>query len=190
MKDVAVAGRYAQALFLLSERQAKAAGAPLVERLDAVLADLRAAATLLAPGTTLGGFLANPLVAPLDRRRVLRSGLHGRALPVVEEFADLLLRKKRLDLVARVAHEFQVLVERVKGLQRARVVSAVPLTEAERRRLHARLEEATGKKIVLDTALDPGLLGGAYVRIGDRVVDRSVRSLLEAIAKQLYEVSV
>jgi len=48
----------------------------------------------------------------------------------------------------------------------------------------------TGKKIVLDTALDPGLLGGAYVRIGDRVVDRSVRSLLEAIAKQLYEVSV
>jgi len=69
-------------------------------------------------------------------------------------------------------------------------VSAVPLTSAEQKRLHTELERYTGKKIVLDVQVDASLVGGAYVRIGDRVIDRSVKTLLEAIANQLYEVSV
>ena len=70
------------------------------------------------------------------------------------------------------------------------MVSAVPLTDEERARLHAQLERVTARKIVLEARVDPAILGGAYVRIGDRVVDRSVRTLLEAVAHQLYEVSV
>jgi F-type H+-transporting ATPase subunit delta len=89
-----------------------------------------------------------------------------------------------------VAREFKAIVERAKGLELATVVSAVPLTEAEIQRLHGELERTTGKKLVLERRLDPTLLGGAYVRIGDHVVDRSVKTLLEAIAHQLYEVHV
>ena len=63
-------------------------------------------------------------------------------------------------------------------------------SEAEIQRLHGELERTRGKKIVLERQLDPTLLGGAYVRIGDHVVDRSVKTLLEVIANQLYEVSV
>jgi len=111
-------------------------------------------------------------------------------LPSVRVFADLLLRKKRLTLLAAIAHEFQVIVERAKGLERATVVSAVPLTDGERKRLHGELEQFTRKKIVLEALIDPSLVAGAYVRIGDRVIDRSVKSLLGSLAQQLYEVSV
>lgn len=189
-KDASIAGRYARALLLLTERQSAKTGEPLLARLERTLGELDAVAGLAAPGSRLGVFLADPQVSPADRRRVLEQGLKGRAMPSVQVFADLLLRKKRIGITASIAREFKAIVERAKGLERATVVSAVPLNAAEIKRLHAELERVTGKKIVLEAQLDPTVLGGAYVRIGDRVVDRTVSTLLESIANRLYEVSV
>ena len=190
MKDTTVAPRYAKALFLLLEQQAQRRGQPLLELLDGSLADLRGVAEVVRPTSRVGGFLANPQVRPGDKRRVLKAALEGHALPGVTVFADLLLRKNRLNLADEIAREFQALFERAKGLQRATVVSAVALTDAETKRLHAELERSTGKKIVLDAKIDPELLGGAFVRLGDRVVDRSVATLRRAISDQLYEAIV
>lgn len=190
MSDDHVSGRYAQALFLFTEKHAAKAGQPLVGLLERTLGDLRAVAELVRPGSRLGGFLANPQVNPNDKRRVLETGLKGRAMPSVAVFTDLLLRKKRLRYVDAITKEFQELVERAQGLQRAQVVSAVALERGEVARLHAELERTTGKKIVLTETLDASLVGGAYVRIGDRIIDRSVRTLLETISHQLYDVSV
>jgi F-type H+-transporting ATPase subunit delta len=69
-------------------------------------------------------------------------------------------------------------------------VSAVPLTEDELKRLHARLERMTGLTIELTTRVDPALIGGLYVRIGDRVMDRSVKGLLRSLQDRLFEVSL
>lgn len=189
MRDTAVAGRYAQALHLLIQKQ-KGSGSAYLDELVRAHQDLLALAELARPGTRTGGFLASPQVRPADKRDALRRGLAGRALPSVAVFADLLLRKKRLDVVSEIAREFGAIVDRAKGLQHAELVSAVPLTADERAKLVAELEGYTGKKIVLTERLEPGLLGGAYVRIGDRVIDRSVKSLLEVIAHKLYETSV
>ena len=189
-RDASIAGRYARALLLLTQRQAAKSGEPLVTVLERTLGELDSLAGLTAPGSRLGRFLIDPQISPADRRKVLEQGLKGRAMPSVQVFADLLLRKRRIGITGAVAREFKAIVERAKGLERATVVSAVPLSKAEITRLHGELERVTGKKIVLETAVDPSVLGGAYVRIGDRVVDRSVKTLLEAIAHQLYEVSV
>ena len=86
--------------------------------------------------------------------------------------------------------EFEALVEKAQGIQRAQVTSAVPLTKPELERLHRELERSTKSKINLTTEVDPRLLGGALVRIGDHVIDRSVRTLLSSIEQQLMEVSV
>lgn len=189
-QDSSIAGRYARALLLLTQRQVAKSGDALLPRLESTLAELDSLASLTAPRSRLGAFLVDPQVSPMDRRKVLEHGLKGRAMPSVQVFADLLLRKKRLGITGSIAREFKAIVERAKGLERATVVSAVPLQPAEVQRLHAELERVTGKKIVLEQELDPTLLGGAYVRIGDRVVDRTVSTLLETIAHQLYEVSV
>lgn len=190
IQDASVAARYARALQILTEKQAAKAGQPALPGLEAALAELQGLVGIVAPGTRAGRFLLDPQVSPLDRRKVLEQGLQGRISPGVRVFADLLLRKKRIGIIAAIAHEFQVIVERVKGLARATVVSAVPLNDGERQRLHGELERVTGKKIVLEAQVDASLVGGAYVRIGDRVIDRSVRSLLTSLANQLYEVSV
>jgi len=105
-------------------------------------------------------------------------------------FLDLLLRKKRLTEYATIVTAFETLVEQAMGVQRANVVSAVPLTKKETASVQAALEGYTKKKIRLTIEVDPQLLGGALVRIGDRVVDRSVRTLLQRIEEQLSEVSV
>lgn len=190
IKDASVAARYARALQILTEKQTAKNGKPLIPLLEQTLEELQGVSRLLAHGTRLGTFALDPQISPLDRRRVLEQGLQQSVLPSVRVFTDLLLRKKRLPLLASIAHEFQVIVERAKGLERATVVSAVVLTDGERDRLHRELERFTGKKIVLDSLVDASLVGGAYVRIGDRVIDRSVKSLLGSLAQQLYEVSV
>lgn len=188
--DVSIAGRYARALLILTEKLTAKSGQPLIGVLEQTLEELQGLARLLGPGSRAGAYLLNPQVSPADRRRVLEQALQGKVLPSVRVFADLLLRKHRLNVIVAVAHEFQVIVERKKGLERATVVSAVPLEAAEVSRLVKELERVTGKKIVLEAQVDATLLGGAYVRIGDRVIDRSVKTLLSAIAQQLYEVSV
>jgi F-type H+-transporting ATPase subunit delta len=190
MKENNVASRYAKALLLLSEHQTSRAGTPLVAQLERTLEDLRGLAELVRGGTRVGDLLAHPKVRPDDKRSVLRTALHGRVEPSVVVFADLLLRKHRLAVMPGIVREFEVLVEHAQGVQRARVFSAVPLTSAELDRLHGTLETVTGKRIRLAAIVEPALVGGAYVRIGDRIVDRSVKNLLETIASQLYDVSV
>jgi F-type H+-transporting ATPase subunit delta len=190
IKDASVASRYARALQILTDKQAAKGGRANIALLDQTLEELQGVSQLLAHGTRLGKFVLDPQVSPLDRRKLLEQGLKGNVLPSVRVFADLLLRKKRVGLIETIAHEFQVIVERAKGLERATLVSAVLLTEGERDRLHRELERFTGKKIVLESLVDASLVGGAYVRIGDHVIDRSVKSLLSSLAQQLYEVSV
>jgi F-type H+-transporting ATPase subunit delta len=181
MKDVSVAARYARALFILTERRKETVAA---------LDDLKGVRDLLAPRSNVWAFLTSPQVRLPDKRKLLGTVLEGRTLRSVAIFADLLLRKKRLDLLADATTEYEALTERLQGIRRAHVVSAVPLGEAERARLHATLEGYTRSRIKLTSEVDASLLGGALVRIGDRVVDRTVRTLLEAIGSQLHEASV
>jgi len=181
VKDLSVAGRYARALFIITERRKETVTA---------LADLKSVRDLLAHGTSAATFLDSPQVRMPDKRKLLTQALEGRCARSVATFTDLLLRKKRLGLLPEITDLFEALVEEAQGIRRAHVVSAVPLPEAERARLHTTLESWTRSKVKLTTEVDPSLLGGALVRIGDRVIDRTVRTLLEAIGSQLYEASV
>jgi F-type H+-transporting ATPase subunit delta len=181
MKDVAVAARYAKALFLVTEKRGETAGA---------LGDLKGLLPVLAHGGRVADFLASPGVKTEDKRSVLRAGLGPRVHRTTLVFLDLLLRKNRLAGFETIVAEFEALVERAQGIQRAQVISAVPLSDAERQRLHRELERYTGHNVRMQTDVDPELVGGALVRLGDRVIDRSVRTLLEAITHQLQEVSL
>lgn len=181
MKDTTVAGRYARALFIATERRGETVQA---------LEHVKSMGEVLAPGTPVARALASPTMRPADKRQALRQAFGGRVLPIVAVFVDLLVRKKRLVEFPTIVTEFEALVEKAQGVQRAHAVSAVPLIPAELERLHRELESTTGKQIKLTTEVDPSLLGGALVRIGDRVIDRSVKSLLEALSERLYETSV
>ena len=181
MKDATVSGRYARALFLLSERRRETVTA---------LADLKGLREMLSPRSRVTAFLSAPQVTLADKRKALSGALAGRVSPAAAAFVDLLLRKRRLPLLAEITDEFEALVEKSQGIRRAHVVSAVPLVDSERARLQAALEGFTKGSIKLTSEVDASVVGGALVRIGDRVVDRTVRTLLETIGAQLSEVSV
>jgi F-type H+-transporting ATPase subunit delta len=181
LRDTIVAGRYAHGLFILTEKRGETARA---------LEDLKGLLEALKPGTRVGRLLATPEVGLPEKRAALARALEGRVARTVAVFVDLLLRKKRLNEFATIVAEFEARVEKAQGIQRARVVSATPLTKAELDRLHRELERVTRGRIRLTAAQDPALVGGALVRIGDRVIDRSVRTLLDAITRQLSEASV
>ncbi len=181
MKDIAVAARYAKGFFLFTERRGETARA---------LAELQALLAVLAPGSAAERFLASPIVLPAEKRKALERILGGRVQPGVLFFLDLLLRKKRMNEFPVVVTEFEALVERSQGVQRAEVVSAVPLESAERERLHRALERLTSGRVKLEAAVDPELLGGALVRIGDRLIDRSARTLLRSMAYHLQHTPV
>jgi F-type H+-transporting ATPase subunit delta len=181
VKDVSVAGRYARALFIITERRRETVAA---------LDDLKSVRDLLAPGSAISAFLASPQVRMPDKRKLLGDALKERTLRSVAVFTDLLLRKKRLTLLSHVTTDYEALVETLQGIRRAHVVSAVALDETDRTRLHTTLESYTKSKVKLTSEVDASVLGGALVRIGDRVVDRTVRTLLDSIALQLHEANV
>ena len=181
MKDSTIGARYARALVILTEKRGETVRA---------LEDLKSMWEVLKPGTRVGALLATPQVLLSDKRKVLLQVFEGKAVHSVVLFVDLLMRKHRLHELEGIVQEFEAIVEKQQGIQRAQVVSATALNAGEIERLHADLERRTKSKIKLTTEVDPSLVGGALVRIGDRVIDRSVRTLLEQLGRQLAEVSV
>ena len=96
-----------------------------------------------------------------------------------------MIRRGRIDDLAQVAAEFGRLVDQRNGIVHATATSALPLDTAEMKKLTARLEQMTGGTVELTVEIDPSLLGGLVVRVGDRLIDGSVRGRLERLRTQL-----
>ena len=167
--------RYAEAAFQVAMRDGTVeAWRTELESATAVVGDERALRAL-----------ANPAI-PLDQRSVAVAALlQGRASDPVQNLIQLLLRRGRIEELGRVAAEFRRLDDQRQGITHATVTSAAPLTPDELRALTARLEQSTGGRIALATQIDESLLGGLVVRVGDRLIDGSVRGRLERLRNQL-----
>jgi len=99
----------------------------------------------------------------------------------------LLRRKARLALGPSIAEYFQELLDEERGIARARVRTAVALDDAQREAIAQRLASQTGKTIVLDTEVDPSIIGGAIVQIGDQLIDGSTRRRLQRLRQELAQ---
>lgn len=146
-----------------------------------------AAATLTEGG--LEEALASP-ATPLDQRVAAAEQVFGRLSRPVLNLVLLLLRRGRIEQLPRVAAEFRRLDDQRNGLTHASATSAAPLGPDEVRALTLRLEQLTGGTVALETSVDPELLGGVVVRVGDRLIDGSVRGRLERLRQQLAAGSI
>jgi F-type H+-transporting ATPase subunit delta len=97
----------------------------------------------------------------------------------------LMLRRGRIHEMPQLAAEFRRLDNARQGITVATAISAAPLTQDEIRALTERLEQLTGGRVELEIQVDPSLLGGLVVRVGDRMIDGSVRGRLERLRNQL-----
>jgi F-type H+-transporting ATPase subunit delta len=99
--------------------------------------------------------------------------------------ARLLVRKGRTNLAGDIAAAFRQLVDDESGIAHVYARTAVPIDEAELAALTTRLRDRTGKNVVLETEVDPSLLGGIVIQIGDQLVDASTRARLQALRGSL-----
>jgi F-type H+-transporting ATPase subunit delta len=169
------ARRYAEAAFEVAMRDGT---------LESWRSELDIASSVVGDERALD-VLANPAI-PGDRRATALGEMLGdRVSRPVHNLIQMMLKRGRIEELSRVAAEFRRLDDARQGITHATATSATDLTPDEVRALTARLEQSTGGRIALGVEVDPGLLGGLVVRVGDRLIDGSVRGRLERLRNQL-----
>ena len=176
MKDVRVASRYAAALFAVADRDGI---------LDSVASDLTLMHRFLTEVPRLRAIIMEPLVSDSRKNAVAEEAFGDRVTATALNFLKLLIRKHREDLMEDCAREFRALLAERNNTADAEASVAAALTPEQEERLTQGLEAMTGKTIHLTTHVDASLVGGVLVRIGDTVLDGSVRGKLERLEQQL-----
>ena len=169
-----VAKRYAQAAFELADKAGNLTDWQRgLERIAEFMSDPEVAR-----------MLENTRVPQESKHRLIAAGLADLpALPL--NLARLLVRKGRTALARPIADAFSQMVEEREGVARVRAVTAVPLTDAEAQALAERLQSQMGRRVILETHVDPRLLGGLRLQVGDKLIDASTRARLEGLRDAL-----
>ncbi len=177
MSEGVVAERYAQALFELGAESGQ-----LV-----VLAEkIQAFASVYAESRQLRQTLENPVTGREQREAILAEVARRLGVPEVGVRGLLILaRRRRLPVVPALARRLGELSDAKNGVVRAQVTTAQKMPEAYYEALERQLGASTSRKIVLSRLEDPSLIGGAVTRIGDSVIDSSLRGRLEQAEQKL-----
>lgn len=132
--------------------------------------------------------LENPTVSTEKRKDLLNK--IGDALPLdppIRNFLGLLIEKNRLDVLGEIVSTYDALLDDKLGVVRAHVTSALELDSAQREKVAAKLQALTGKKIRMDVAVDPSLIGGLVAQVGSTIYDGSIRQQLETFRNSLTQ---
>jgi len=167
--DRVLAWRYSRALF-------EAAVAQKEE--GKIQQDLQQSQTLIKD---LLPALRNPRVSNADKKKKLESALGGKIAKTTARFLDLLVDKKRFDLLPMVVADLGKLVNEKNNVAKAQVRTARPLSAEAQQKLKEKLKNFAGKTIELEIKEDPELIGGVIVRLGDWVLDSSLRGQLKKL---------
>jgi F-type H+-transporting ATPase subunit delta len=173
----ASAKRFAQVVFDIAREQ---------RSLDQWQADLKAISDL-SSRRDLNRLLENPRIPEAAKHRLLQEALPGISPQAVNLATILVLRGGLEGIAPRVAAAYGDLVDAERGVVRALVTTATPVDEAESRQIAERLSAATGKQVKMEARVDPAIIGGMVVKLGDRLVDGSIRSKLQGMRRSLSE---
>jgi len=140
----------------------------------------------LATDQELMALLQDPRIPFDSKKTLLQKGL-GEIHPWVLNLTVLLVSKGRLSRGGDIFQQFNQLLDAHRGVERASVTTALPLADEEREVVSRRLGEIVDRKVVMDGQVDPSIIGGFIARIGDTLIDGSIRQKLETLKKNLIE---
>jgi F-type H+-transporting ATPase subunit delta len=173
MPSTTVTTRYARALFGLFDD---------VKAAQTALGDLELWAELLRDNPEFRGVMLHPEIGE-DRKLELAARVQ--VCPEVRDFINLLITKKRVDVLDDVLIDFEELLNEARNAVAAEVISAVPLDEALLDEFELQVARLTGKNVRLENVVDPGVVGGIRLVIGDRVIDSTLTTKLSDVRREL-----
>jgi F-type H+-transporting ATPase subunit delta len=170
VKNLKVARRYAKALLIIGKEDGQA---------ESYRDELNGFASLMARENELEQAVCNPLYSASDRKKVLQTVIEKVGVSkLIASFFLLLFDKGRFGSLSDINEFYQKLADELKGVLRASLVSATEISAETVEKIRTTLSTKTGKDIILEVEQDPGLIGGIVSRIGDLVLDGSIKTQL------------
>lgn len=166
---------YARSLFEVAQDQ------DILDRVSEQLAQLSEG---LEQSRDLQLFLASPQFSSEEKRDGLRRVIEG-ADPTIERLLDVMVENHRLPLLPEVRRSFDGLYDDLRRVLPVRITTAVPLDEATTARIGDEVGRGTGRQVQLTAEVDPDLVGGIVLRVGNSILDASIRQRLENLRRQV-----
>jgi F-type H+-transporting ATPase subunit delta len=177
MSRIGAGRRYAEAAFELAVRD---------DKVDAWQRDLALAAEM-ARDERVVRVVDNPAVSFGERRKVVEQLLGKHVSPQALNLVLLLAKRGRFGVLPSVSSEYDAKVRQTRGIVAATVTTPELLSATRLAAVRARVEQLAGAKVELATEIDPALIGGLTIKIGDRLIDASVRGRLERLRGRLVQ---
>src|SRR5690348_12321613 len=163
MRPSTTARRYAEAAFAVAH---------VAHAEQQWMKDLTSATRAIGD-TNLSEYFRDPGISEAEQMQTIERAF-GSLQPQVQNLLRILVLRHRLYLLPQITREFEALEREARGVTEASVTVARPIDEAERKAVADRLGRLTGKQVEVHVKVDPSILGGVVVRIGDRLIDASV----------------
>jgi ATP synthase F1 delta subunit len=172
-----IAEVYARSLFEVAQEQ---------DRLDVIREQLGQFADALHENRQLAIFFFSPYFSGEEKKDGLRR-LISDADPIFMNFLEALVERHRMPAVFRIRSRYDEMWDKVNQLLPVEVTSAIPLDESTVKSIGQRIGEQTGNEIELTTVVDPDVLGGIVLRVGNFILDASIRNSLNQLRKQVAQ---
>ncbi len=174
-----VSRRYAKALFAIGAAKGEADQKVYGEQLVAL-------SESIADAPEAFGFFKNPSFSAEEKKTVLNQLVDKMSVdPMVKNFCDLLADKGRVELIPAIAADYKVMMDAVSGVISGELVTVSELNEERKSAIQANLEKQAGKKLELAFATDKEILGGIVLKVGDKVMDASLKAQLQILKENI-----
>ena len=181
MKPLAIVDRYARSIFELAEEAGKT---------NILFQELAAVSEAMSVRPELLNLLQNPLITRGEKEALIQGILGPETSKLSERFLNLLVEKNRIDLYPLIVARLRGIIYEHQAIAEAAVVSARELHPSIIQLIQKALERATMKKVLIQTEMDSNLLGGIQIRLGNRLIDGTLRTKLHWLDSQLRNVKV
>lgn len=174
MSELTVASRYAKSIIDLAQEQ---------NSLEVISNDVVDLLKTLKANAQLAAVLSNPIISHQKKLGILTALFEGKMNKLTLEFFKLMINKGRGNVLFATAHEFVNQYDVLKHITQATVVSATPLSEANKAQILAEVKAAVGGEVTLEAKVDASLIGGFVLTVGDRQIDTSIANNLRKLKK-------
>lgn len=177
MTDRTVAKRYAKALYDIGTEQGKS---------EIFAENLKDIAVLLNDNPEVGAMLLNQSIQTDDKKKAVNA-LLGDVEPMVKNFVNLVVDKNRADSLVAMCASYTELMEEQANVARAEIISAVPLSEEQVKKIEDKFSGIVGRTVKAEATVNPALIGGVQVRVGDTVYDGSLAGQIKKLNDSLKQ---